>query len=544
MSFIEVEHLHVKCSYFPFLAASLVNGHSKRQYDESEDNSDNGRSLNESSAEESDEDLTVRQKSTRMTAKVAVSKIKQLNHSEEDENHSRNQRPKHQSSKQETRSSDEDEEPRAKKHPHQNGRKMEVKELKRTKLASESQEQASQSKLHVIQKKTSATDALTSTTQDSDELSDVPVKPFTRRKRIKLDEDVEENGDDAEEKSLRNRKRASNTRRKKHDEDSDVSGSEKSDAEDEENQSDDAEEISLRKRKTKPKTLKSDDEENLSDDEETRPVSKRTSGVRKKRGESLDVSSSESEEKIKEATSSDEWQQSDESGKEKKTYPRRRLCTKATSKRSSLRDIPKKNYIMEDSDEDLNSEVEIRSKHGKNNSRARKPSGDSKRKRGCTTDEDVDDTSRRTSDDNENSEHGRKNAKPSKRLRKGLTDSESSSETQRKSENGSLRGKRDQRSEKLPRDTQHQARHNRKWRQSESDEEESGPKSEEESDSETGSGSRSSPKRTLRGTARLRKCQRDVSDEDSEVSYGKPRRATRIRTRNRGKRTVNYQDSE
>lgn len=547
--------------------ASLVNGHSKRQYNESEDNSDSGQSLNESLAESSDEELLVRRKSSRMTAKAAVSKIKKLNHSdgEEHENHSRDQRQKHQSSKQDTRSSDEDEEPRAQKHPHQNGRKLEVKELKRSKLASD-QNQASVSKLHVIQKKTSAIDALTSTTQDSEELSDVPVKPFAHRKRIKSDEDVEENGDDgAKERSLRNKKRASNTRRKMRDGSSDVSGSEKSAAhrkriksDDEENQSDHAEEISLRKRKPTSNTLKSDDEENYGDDgKETRSMSKQTSSVRKKRDESSDVSSSESQEKIdirlkKEATSSDEWQQSDESEKDNKTYQKRRLCTKATSKRSSLRDIPKKNYIMEDSDEDFNSKVEMRSKCGKNkewaNSLARKPSGNSKRKRTCTTDEDVDDISRRTSDENEYSEPCRNRAKPSKHLRMKSTDSESSSETRCKSENGSLCGKWDHRSEeKLPRETQHQARHNLKQRQSESHDEESA-ESEAESESKTSSDSGSSPKRTLRGreqgTTRLRKRQRDVSDEDSDVSYGKPRRATRIQTRNRGKRTVNYQDSE
>ncbi|XP_056612929.1 bromodomain and WD repeat-containing protein 3 [Triplophysa dalaica] len=535
--------------------ASLVNGHCKRQYDESEDNSDN-----DSSAEESDEERTVRQKPTRMTAKAAVSKIKKLNRSdaEEHENHPRNQRRKHQSSKQETRRSEEDEEPIAKKHPHHNGRKMEVKEEKRSKLASERQEQASVSKMHVIQKKTTVTDALTSTTQDSEELSDVPLKPFARQKRIQSDEDVEENGHDgAEKRSVRNRKRASNTHRKRRDASSDVSDSEKSvedrkriKSEDEENQSDEAEEILLRKRKPTSNTLQSDDEENLSDDvDETGSVGKLTSGVRKKQDESSDVSGSESEEGKKEATSSDEWQQSDGSEKDKKRYPRRRLCTKAPSKRGSLRDIPKKNYIMEDSDEDFNAEVGMRSKCGKNkeraNSRARKPSGDSKRKHGCTTDEDIDDTRRRTSYENVASEPRQKRAKTSKHLRKGVTASESSSESRCNSESGSLRGKRDRRSEeKVPSETQHQARRDRKRSRSESHEKESGSESKEESESGTSSGSRSTPKRTLRGTARLRKRQRDVSDEDSDVSYAKTRPARRIRTRNRGKQTVNYQDSE
>uniref|UniRef100_A0A671SH57 Bromodomain and WD repeat-containing protein 3-like n=1 Tax=Sinocyclocheilus anshuiensis TaxID=1608454 RepID=A0A671SH57_9TELE len=104
--------------------------------------------------------------------------------------------------------------------------------------------------------------------------------------------------------------------------------------------------------------------------------------------------------------------------------------------------------------------------------------------------------------------------------------------------------------EKLPKATRQRRKQSESDEGSNEDDDGSDSESKEsgESESDASSGSRSSPKRKLRdrgrGTARSRKHQRDVSDEDSDVSYGKPRRATRIRTRNRGKRTVNYQDSE
>uniref|UniRef100_A0A673LRE3 Bromodomain and WD repeat-containing protein 3-like n=1 Tax=Sinocyclocheilus rhinocerous TaxID=307959 RepID=A0A673LRE3_9TELE len=253
----------------------------------------------------------------------------------------------------------------------------------------------------------------------------------------------------------------------------------------------------------------------------------------------------------KEDTSSDEWQKSDASEEDKKAHPRKKPCLKIASKGISLRTLPKKSYIMEDSDEEFSPEMEMHSKNGKSkeraNCRARKPpGGTSKRKRGGSSEsEDADNKSSRTSDENEGMTPQRKHANRYKRLR-GSTDSESDSETKCKSENGRERWSQ----EKLPKATRQRRKQSESDEGNNEDDDGSDSESKEsgESESDASSGSRSSPKRKLRdrgrGTARSRKHQRDVSDEDSDVSYGKPRRATRIRTRNRGKRTVNYQDSE
>ncbi|XP_016397439.1 bromodomain and WD repeat-containing protein 3 isoform X2 [Sinocyclocheilus rhinocerous] len=471
----------------------FINGHStKRQRVESEDNTDDGESQNESVNGESDEDLVVRRKSTRKTAKAAVTKIKKLNDTDaEEENCSRDRRQKNRPSKQDSeRSSDEDVEmPKTLKHPYQNGRKVDAKELKRSKAPSESQEQASATKRQVTRKKNSTTDALTSTTQDSEELSDVSEKSVARMKRIKS-EDEENQSDGEERRSLRNRKCASNARRKKLESMSDASSSQSE------------EEVDRRQRK-------------------------------------------------KEDTSSDEWQKSDASEEDKKAHPRKKPCLKIASKGISLRTLPKKSYIMEDSDEEFSPEMEMHSKNGKSkeraNCRARKPpGGTSKRKRGGSSEsEDADNKSSRTSDENEGMTPQRKHANRYKRLR-GSTDSESDSETKCKSENGRERWSQ----EKLPKATRQRRKQSESDEGNNEDDDGSDSESKEsgESESDASSGSRSSPKRKLRdrgrGTARSRKHQRDVSDEDSDVSYGKPRRATRIRTRNRGKRTVNYQDSE
>uniref|UniRef100_A0A673LIU9 Bromodomain and WD repeat-containing protein 3-like n=1 Tax=Sinocyclocheilus rhinocerous TaxID=307959 RepID=A0A673LIU9_9TELE len=282
------------------------------------------------------------------------------------------------------------------------------------------------------------------------------------------------------------------------------------------------------------------------------------SNARRKKLESMsDASSSQSEEEVdrrqrkKEDTSSDEWQKSDASEEDKKAHPRKKPCLKIASKGISLRTLPKKSYIMEDSDEEFSPEMEMHSKNGKSkeraNCRARKPpGGTSKRKRGGSSEsEDADNKSSRTSDENEGMTPQRKHANRYKRLR-GSTDSESDSETKCKSENGRERWSQ----EKLPKATRQRRKQSESDEGNNEDDDGSDSESKEsgESESDASSGSRSSPKRKLRdrgrGTARSRKHQRDVSDEDSDVSYGKPRRATRIRTRNRGKRTVNYQDSE
>ncbi|XP_067306193.1 bromodomain and WD repeat-containing protein 3 isoform X2 [Pseudorasbora parva] len=471
----------------------FVNGHStKHQWEDSEDNSNDGGSRNESVNEESDDDLVVRRKSTRKTAKAAVSKIKKLNDTdaEEEENCSKARHQKHRQSKQGSdKSSEEDVEvPRTQKHPHQNGRKVKAKELKKSKASSESQEQASATKQQFTHKKTLATNA--STTQDSEELSDVSEKSVAHRKRLKSEDDGNHSNDAEEKRSLRNRKWPSNTRKK---------------------------------RNARSVASSSDSEGKLD----------------RRRRKKVDMSS-------------DEWSKSDASEEDEKTRPRRKPCLTVASKGKSLRTLPKKSYVSEDSDEEFSPEMEMQSKNGKSkeqtNSQARKPSSsDSKRKRGGSSEsEETDNKSSRTSDENECMEPQRKSAKRFKCL-SGSTDSESDSETIFKSENG-----REQRTQEknpkaaLQRRKQSESDNGSKDEASNGDGPDSESKESGQSESDASSGSRSSPKRRLRnrGTSRSRKRQRDASDEDSDVSYGKPQRATRIRTRNRGKRTVNYQDSE
>ncbi|XP_051965778.1 bromodomain and WD repeat-containing protein 3-like [Xyrauchen texanus] len=455
---------------------TFINGHrNKCQREKREHNSDDGQSLNESLNEESEEDLIVRRKPTRMIAKAAFSKIKELNDSDaEEENCCRERNPTPHPSKQDSeRSSDEDVEvPNAKKHPHQNGRKKYVKELKRSKLPPESQEQASASKLQVIHKKTLATDALIPTTQESEELGNVPEKSVAHRKRNKSRDDVENQGDNAEERrSCRNRKWASHSLKKMQD-------------------------------------------------------------VRS------DASSSESIENL---------QQSDDSDTFSCVVPRKR-CLTAASKRVCLRALPKKNYIMEDSDEDFNSEMEIQSKNEMSKKRAceSEPSRDSsKRKRiGSSDSEEM----KRTTAEIECMESQRKSSKSSEHFKNVLIDSET--ETRVKSENGPSRSRWERWSEeKPPKATYQQEMHcdSKRKESYNSNDDGSTPESEEEaseeSDLDHSSDSWSSLKRSHRD--RSRKHWRAVSDDDdSDALFGKPPRATRIRTRNRGKRTVNYQDSE
>ncbi|XP_051963108.1 bromodomain and WD repeat-containing protein 3-like isoform X2 [Xyrauchen texanus] len=471
-----------------------INGHSNKcQREKSEYNSDNGQSLNESLDDESDKDLIVRRKPGRITAKAAFSKIQKLNHSDAEEtNCSRERHRKHRPSKKNSKRSSYDnaEVPNAQKHPHHNGMKVDVKILKRSKLPLANQEQASASKLQVIHKKTSATDVLTPTTQESEELDDVPEKSVTHRKLI-ISEDVneEKQGDIAEQSSCRNRKWAPNSRKKMQDSRSDASSLE-----------------SLKK---------------------------------------LDR-----HQRKKDCTSSDDWQQSDDSEQHKKTYLRKRPCLTAASKRVCLRALPKKNYIMEDSDEDFNSEMEMQSKNGRSqeqaNSHEREPSGYSFKRKHTSTSDSEDKS--RTSDENECMEPKRKRLKSSKHFKNDSIDSEANFETRGKTENGPSCSKRERSSEEKPPKSTHQQKVRCDPKQKKSEIFSSNDVSSSESEERTSgkldhsSGSQISPKRSLRGRSRKRR--RALSDNDSDTSFRKPPQATRIRTRNGGKRTVSYQDSE
>ncbi|XP_030632617.1 bromodomain and WD repeat-containing protein 3 [Chanos chanos] len=487
-----------------------VNGHSHEGFQgrgsrKSDENSDREESAGENlggGEDEDDEEPVVRRKLVRKTAKAAVTKMKILNSSDVDEAESqpRSRRPKYPPSGPDTsKSSDEEKEGSVvQKHPHRNGRKMENRKPKGTdkgsRSPSNSQEETSATRRH-IHKKTPRSPL---TTQESDEVSDVPEKPGAQRNRVVSEEDEEE---------------------------------------DEEEQSDSQDEgVGNRKKMS----LRNKDE------------SRRTGRSRKRRSDASDSESEEEEKesrsrrKKKRSASSEEWQQSEESEKDRKVHPRRRPC---------LRALPKKKYISDDSEEDLDlgdpsrngkgsaSSAENRPQRG-----ARKSSGvskpSSKRKRDRSSDSENGDSGQesRSSAESECDRPSKKDKKKHSRHFGRSSDSESDSGNRKKTENGRPRRRQVEDSEKENSRALRQ-RGTRKRRRDESSEDNTTAESESGSESEqfSSSGSRSSPKRR-RTTRRQR--DKSASDMDSDASYHKSRRATQIRTRNRGKRTVTYHDSE
>ncbi|KAL7842664.1 hypothetical protein SRHO_G00243530 [Serrasalmus rhombeus] len=460
--------------------SSQVNGHGKNLDQEESEENDGGESPNESvhEEEEEEEDSISIRKVVRKSTRAAVSKIKQLDESETEEeegNRSRTRRQRNLPCEQEaSKSSDEETEaPKAEKHPHQNGRKVDTQDLKYSEKASKmtvkSHEQASASKARAIP---AATAALKSGAHES-ELSRVSKRSGASRKRIKSE-----------------------------DEDDEVNG---------ENQSSSGDEAIPNKNKVKSKSESLDGRSNSSD------------------SESDEVSNWRSRKKKKnEAASSEEWQQSEESEQDKK--PRRR---------PTLRALPKKKYIVESEDDD-DQPVNGKSSAGS----FKEPSGGSKRKRVKSLDsEDEGEDKSGTSDNESESEKcSGKNRKSSKHFKPG-SGSESDSLCRRKAQNGPSRRQHRPSDEELSGGRGKRRNLKRKCDKSYSSSSSDGRMSSgiQESSEESSSGSRSSPKR--HATTRLRNRKRSTGrhSSDSDASYGKARK---IRTRNLGKRTVCYRDSE
>ncbi|XP_060761728.1 bromodomain and WD repeat-containing protein 3 isoform X2 [Neoarius graeffei] len=467
-----------------------VNGHRKHSHGESEDSSNEGESENESLDEE---DSISRRKLIRKTARVAVCKIKRINESdEEEENHCRTRRRRnHPSNPNTSKMSDEETEtPKLEKHPHQNGRKLDTQDLKYSEkpntMTSKSQELVSASKR-------SAPGAIALK-------SGVKESSASRRKIRSEDED----DDDDEGKNEENESSSGE----------EEIGNKKSSL------------ASKNKSRRKAKSLSLDGDSNTSDSESEMPSTRR----RKK----------------KEADSSDEWRQSDDSEKDK-----------SFSRRPTLRALPKKKYIT-DSEEDLDSEGEKQSRNGKRSSDSvrtgaslrSKSSGGPKRKHVSTSSESEEREENGNASDE--SECGKPSGRKGKRLKK-LSESESDSGSREKAANGS--SKRHRSEEELCGGAgQRRKRRSGKRKQSESSNSDGSADSESQEQSSNESqfsspGSLSSPKSYAKERLRSRKRgathhKPSTSDMDSDDSYGKPWRATRIRTRNLGKRTVNYRDSE
>ncbi|KAG7319574.1 hypothetical protein KOW79_016717 [Hemibagrus wyckioides] len=461
-----------------------VNGHRKHSQEESEDNSNEGESENDSVEEE--EDSISRRKLLRKTARVAVCKIKQINYSdEEEESHCRTRRQRnHPSNANTSKTSDEETEtPKPEKHLHQNGRKLDTQDLKYSEKINNMTSKSQE--LVSASKARTAPGAIALKT-------DVKESSASRRKIKSEDEDGKNESESNSEEELANKKSPQARKNKS-------------------------------RRPAKSRSL--DGDSNTSDSESETPSNQR----RKTK---------------KESDSSEEWKQSDESEKDKKSF----------SRRPTLRALPKKKYIT-DSEEDLDSEGEKPTRNGKRSSDSAKdgaksrpkPPGRSKRKHISTSESEDKEENGNASDE---SDCGKPPGRKGKRFKK-VSESESDPGGTEKAANGPSKRlqSEDELSGQRGKRQSTKRKHSKSYSNADSTDSES---QEEESSNESqfsSAGSQSSPKRYAKGRLRDRKRRSarhkpSASDADSDNSYGKPRRATRIRTRNLGKRTVNYRDSE
>ncbi|XP_029923431.1 bromodomain and WD repeat-containing protein 3 [Myripristis murdjan] len=497
---------------------SHVNGHSAK-HPKSDSKSEEEEAAEDSSAEEvkTEEDkAAVCQKPSRSAGTAPAGKNRiALNASEEDEEEEeevedtvcRTARRKPPIS-----SDEEDKDRNAQKHPHQNGRKLE-KEFRKDSgkkssvPSSKSQDQQTSASANNVEG------------TESEELSDAPKRFNLRKKGLKTkDEEHEENSYHSDEESEAETQKKRPTRNK-----------------------------------SKPKRPRGATSASESSEVEFKP---------KKR----------SRRKQSTGSSDEESDKSDHN---------------TSDRRSRLRALPKKKYVSDNSFSEEDSASESRGKHRngsckdavtsgedrhKRGSRRASPSGNkqqlsSKRKRIYTSDsEDRGEgggENESVPKSNKNSKETNKKSGSSKRLKreshckskledgdsKEDTSSQACSDEEEDNAGRSRRGKKDARRPKQKRKESYSSSNH----SSVSESEQSSSASE---NSFASSGSHSSPKRrghkrwsrTGERTAARRSRQRPrraASEEaDSDESYSKRQRNTRVNTRNRGKRTVMYNDSE
>ncbi|MFT7803382.1 bromodomain and WD repeat-containing protein 3-like isoform X4 [Arapaima gigas] len=259
--------------------------------------------------------------------------------------------------------------------------------------------------------------------------------------------------------------------------------------------------------------------------------------------------------KKKQFATSDESSEgkSEESESEKNPISNRRPC---------LRPLAKKKYVSDDSEDDQSQSTSktntgtakrfLRDRGKAQNGNSK--NGSFKRKYLCTSgSEDEAQSIKQGTSDMENS--GEENLKRAKRTRakKSKTRQKTESETEDEQRNDSLFCSRPNKlteddvwSSGGPRSTSNSRR-----RDGYSSSSASGSEGDKESShskfQSPSSGSESSQKKRNDGMKRVvkpRKKRRKMSEEDSDDTYGKLQRCTTIRTRNCGRRTVTYHDSE
>ncbi|XP_042342206.1 bromodomain and WD repeat-containing protein 3 isoform X2 [Plectropomus leopardus] len=469
---------------------SHVNGHSAKHH------SSDSNSEQEDAAEESSEeaDVSVTLKPSRSTATTPARKKRITSEEEEEEVEDTEHRT---TPRKLPVSSDEDKDHNSQKRPHQNGRNVEEANHKDSKKKSKVSPSRSQDK-----QKSASTNELDGA--ESEELSDSPKRSSPRKKGLKKNEESNHSSEESEVETRSKRPTRNKTRSKRPRGNTSVS------------ESSEQEYKPKRKSRRKRSTGSSDEESDNSDNTSNRRLNLRA--LPKKKYIS-DNSPSEEE-------SASASQRKQGNGNKKATVSREDRCNKRDSNRSSpnearnqLSSSRKRIYTSDSEDAEEDKEKEPASKNNKNSQSgsSKRPKRESKPEEGNSNKEETSSKS----DSSEEADVGRsrsvkKNTRRPKHKRKESYSSSNHS--------------------------------------SDSESEHSSSASE---NSYASSGSHSSPKRrshrrsgvgerTVSRQLRQRR-QRSASEEeedDSDVSYSKPQRKTRVNTRNRGKRTVNYHDSE
>ncbi|XP_036928040.1 bromodomain and WD repeat-containing protein 3 isoform X1 [Acanthopagrus latus] len=484
---------------------SHVNGHSAKHH-KSDSNSEQGEAVEESSGEAEEEDEeeeeqeVVFKKPSRSMPTTSARKKRITSEEEEEEVEDTERRTTRH--KPPVSSDEEDKDHRSQKHPHQNGRNVEEAIHKDSKKKSKVSSSKSQDK-----QKSASTNKLDGA--ESEELSDSPKRSSPRKKKMKKDEerDVESNHSseefEAESKSKRPTRNKSKSKRP-------LDGTSASESSEQEYKP-------KRKSRRKRSTGSSDEESDHSDNASNRRLNLRALPKKK-------YISDNSEE---DSASASQGRQ--RNGNRTATASREDRNNKRESKRTSLNEarnqLSSKRKRIYTSDSDDAEEGGEREPVSKNNKKS--PSGSSKRPK----------MESKQADGNSNEEDN--------------SSQSDSSEEEEQEDTGRSRSGKKKKNARRP-------KHKRKESYSSSNHSsysESEQSSSASENSLASSGSHSSPKRrshrrsaigerTSGRQLRQRRRRSASEEEDSDETYGKPQRKSRVNTRNRGKRTVIYHDSE
>ncbi|XP_033487229.2 bromodomain and WD repeat-containing protein 3 isoform X1 [Epinephelus lanceolatus] len=477
---------------------SHVNGHSAKHH-KSDSNSEQEEAAEESSGEA---EVSVPQKPSRSTAITPARKKRITSEEEEEEVEDTEHRTTRR--KLPVSSDEEDKDHSSQKHPHQNGRNVEEaihKDSKKKLKVSPSKSQDKQ--------KSASTNELDGA--ESEEHSDSPKRSSPRKKRLKKDEDSEvESNHSSEEYEVETKSKRptrNKTKSKRPRDNTSVS------------ESSEQEYKPKRKSRRKCSTGSSDEESDNSDNTFNRRLNLRALPKKKYISDnSLSEEDSASASQRKRGNSDKKATASREDRYNKRESNR----TSPTEARNPLSSTRKRIYTSDSEDVEEGGEKEPVSKNNKNSQSGstKRPKRESKPEEGIGNKEDTSSKSD-SSEEVEEEDAGRSRSRKKNARRPKHKQKESYSSSNHSSD---------------------------------SESEHSSSASE---NSFASSGSRSSPKRSHRRSGvgdrtasrqlrqrRQRPASEEDDDDDSDVSYSKPQRKKRVNTRNRGKRTVNYHDSE